>query len=99
MKPDSKLLTDISNGVDGVKSPVHRGAGGAVDEERREASLFVLQQELLQVAGTHPALAVNIHIPAVGSAKTQRGGGALQAVVALTRMDNVGIKQRLQLKA
>ena len=33
MKPEAELLTDISNGVDGVEGSVDRGAGGAVDEE------------------------------------------------------------------
>ena len=43
MQPEPELLTDIRDGVDGVEGSVDRGAGGAVDEEGREASLSVLQ--------------------------------------------------------
>ena len=70
MKPEAELLTDISNGVDGVEGSVDRGAGGAVDEEGREAVLSVLQDQLLQVVRTHPALRVNIHLPAVFNSHT-----------------------------
>ena len=83
MKPEAELLTDISNGVDGVEGPVDRGAGGAVDEEGREAVLSVLQDQLLQVLRTHSALGVNIHLPAVFNSQTQRGCCPLEAVVTL----------------
>ena len=65
MQPEPELLTDIRDGVDGVEGSVDRGAGGAVDEEGREASLSVLQYQALQTVRTHPALGVHLHLPAV----------------------------------
>ena len=46
---------------------------------------------------THPALGVNIHLPAVVNTQAQGGSGSLQAVVTLASIDKVSTKEGVHL--
>ena len=67
--------------VYGVECPQHRGARGAVDEERPEPLLQVLLYHALQLSGVHPTLAVHLHLSALLQPQPHRGSRALQLLL------------------
>ena len=53
MKPDSVLLADVGDRLDGVEGAKDGCAGGAVDEEGKVAFALVTNYQLLQLLGDH----------------------------------------------
>ena len=55
MKPDSVLLADVGDRLDGVEGAEDGCAGGAVDEEGQVALALVPDDQLLQLFRDHAA--------------------------------------------
>ena len=53
MKPDAVLLTDVGDGLDGIKGSVDGGAGRAVNKEGQVTLTSVANNQLLQFSGNH----------------------------------------------
>lgn len=55
VQPDAVLLTDVSNGLDGIKGTVDGRPSGAIDEEWQVTLALVPNNQTLQFSGYHPA--------------------------------------------
>ena len=60
MEPDSVLLADIGDRLDGVEGAEDGGAGGAVDEEGQVALALVADDQLLELLGNHSAAMIKV---------------------------------------
>ena len=53
MKPDAVLLTDVGDGLDGIKGSIDGSAGRAVNKEGQVTLTSVANNQLLQFGGNH----------------------------------------------